>query len=121
VPHASAIVVIAHGSRADAANQAHVALCAELARRTGREVRAAFLEIAEPSIPDALTAVAAEGHTSVDVLPHFLAPGNHTTVDIPALVDGAARAHPDVTFELLPYTGADPGLVDLLAARLEHR
>jgi sirohydrochlorin ferrochelatase len=118
VPGSSAIVVVAHGSRAEAANQAHIGLCAELARRTRLDVRPAFLEIADPSIPDALAAAVTDGHERVVVLPHFLAPGNHTTVDIPALVAAAASEHPDVGFELLPHTGADPRLVDLLADRL---
>ncbi len=111
-------MVIAHGSRAAAANEAHLALCAELAERTGREVHAAFLEIASPDIATALAEAVASGHREVQVLPHFLAPGNHTTSDIPALVDAARVAHPEASFEILPHTGDDPGLVTLIAARL---
>jgi sirohydrochlorin cobaltochelatase len=119
VPTPTAIVIVAHGSRAAAANDAHHALCDELAERTGRTIVPAFLEIAEPNIPDALAAALADGHREVAVLPHFLAPGNHTTRDIPALVEAARAAHPESSFDILPHTGADPGLVTLIAASLD--
>ena len=119
MPSSSAIVIVAHGSRADAANDSHVELCAELARRTGRVVRPAFLEIAAPSIPEALSSMIADGYLEVSILPHFLAPGNHTTRDIPAFVDAARAQHPEANFEVLPHTGADPGLIALIAAEIE--
>lgn len=114
------VVVVAHGSRAPAANDAHRELCAGLADRLGVAVRPAFLEMAEPSIPDALDAAAA-ATARVVVHPHFLAPGNHTTRDLPALVDEAAGRHPGVRFELGAHTGADPALAGMLATALGER
>jgi sirohydrochlorin ferrochelatase len=115
---ATVVVLVAHGSRAAAANDAHRLVAAELGERTGRSVVPAFLELAEPSIPDAIDAVAATGAAEVLVLPHFLYPGRHLVEDIPALVGTAARRHPDLTITLLPASGADPALVDLLAAQV---
>lgn len=111
---ANAVIVIAHGSRATDANDAHVALCAALAERTGRTVQPAFLELAAPSFADAAAAVVASGATTVEVLPYFLHPGRHDTRDVPALVATARDEHPGVTFVALPSFGAAPGVVDLL-------
>lgn len=115
---ANAVIVLAHGSRADTANEAHVELCATLVERTGRAVRPAFLELASPSFAEAVARLADEGATVVEVLPYFLHPGRHDARDVPALIDAARTAHPDVDFVALPLFGADPGVVDLLAGRL---
>jgi sirohydrochlorin ferrochelatase len=118
VPASTAtVVLVAHGSRVSDANDAHRRLADDLAARTGRRVVAAFLELAEPDIPAALD-VAATGAAEVVVLPHFLLPGAHTRVDIPALVAEACDRHPDVEFVVLPHLGADPAVVDLLAAQI---
>lgn len=114
------VVLVAHGSRAEAANEAHRMVAAELARRTGRAVVPAFLELAEPSIPDAIAAVAGSGAGEVLVLPHFLYPGRHLTQDIPALVAAAAEALPGTSIVLLPPSGGDPAMVDLLADQVDR-
>lgn len=117
-------LLVAHGSRNPDADEAHRALCEAVARAaatgTGREVRVepAYLEIAEPSIPATIDRVVGEGVTEVRLLPHFLGPGNHVQRDLPAIVAEARERHPGVTIELAEHLGADPGLVDLLAARV---
>lgn len=113
------VVLIAHGSRAAAANEAHDEVCRELARRTGRPVHAAFLELAEPSIPDAIVAAASGGVERIEVLPHFLYPGRHLREDIPALIAEAESRLGGVEVVLLPASGDDEAMVDLLAAQVE--
>jgi sirohydrochlorin ferrochelatase len=112
------VVLVAHGSRVPDANDAHRRLAHELGARTGRQVVAAFLELAEPDIPTALDEAARGQVAEVVVLPHFLLPGAHTMVDIPAAVGRACDRHPDVEFVVLPHVGADPAIVDLLVAQL---
>ena len=113
------VVLVAHGSRADAANEAHRAACAALAERLDRPVVAAFLELAEPSIPAGIaTAAALPDASRVLVLPLFLYPGRHVATDIPALVDEARTALPGTDVEVLEPFGADPGVLDLLAAQV---
>lgn len=121
---ADVTLLVAHGSRNPAAAQAHSSLCDAVAAAsgaaTGRTVVVvpAYLEISDPSIPDAIDAAVAAGATTVRVLPHFLGPGNHVLVDIPEIVAAARERHPDVDVELVEHLGADPALVDLLAARV---
>ncbi len=112
------IIVIAHGSRADGANEAHVALCEQISAAVGRTVTAAFLELAEPDLPTAIDRVSADGATNIVVLPYFLHPGNHMTRDIPALAAAARERHPGVEITVAPLFGADPALVDLVVAQL---
>ena len=114
----TAIVLVAHGSRAAPANDAHRELARDVAARVGVDVRPAFLEIASPSIADAIDAVVAEGAARVLVHPHFLAPGNHTTVDIPRIVQEARDRHAGVALVLTEHTGADPAMAAALAERL---
>ena len=78
----------------------------------------AYLELAEPSIPAAIDSAIAAGATQVRLVPHFLGPGNHVMVDIPEIVAAARQRHPGIEVELSEYLGADPALIDLLAARV---
>ena len=109
------MVVIAHGSRRAAANEFHHQFCAQLGEQLGLPVRAAFLELAEPTIDTALADAADPGGT-VLVVPHFLAPGNHTSVDIPTQVAAAAEASPDTTFTMTDFTGTLPGVAAAVGA-----
>jgi sirohydrochlorin cobaltochelatase len=112
-----AVVVVAHGSRAEAANEAHRVTAAALGERLGVSVVAAFLELAEPDIGAAIDAAVAEGADPVLVLPHFLYPGRHLTEDIPAIVDRTRARHAGTTITLLGASGADPAVIDLLASQ----
>ncbi len=121
------VLLVAHGSRNPDAAAAHEALCAQVQAQVdagaGAEgavlsVRPAYLELTEPSIPGAIDAAIAEGATEVRLLPHFLSPGNHVQVDLPALVAEARTRHPGVPIDLAEHLGADPGLVSLLATRV---
>ena len=85
------VVLVAHGSRASSANQAHLDLAAALAARIEPTVLGAFMELAEPSIGDAIGRAVDAGATVVAVLPYFLHPGRHQQVDIPQLVAEAAE------------------------------
>ncbi len=114
------VVVAAHGSRAEAANIAHRDAVAALAATGGPPVTAAFLELAEPSIPDAIDAAVAGGAAVVAVLPYFLYPGRHLTVDLPSIVEAAATRHPGRHVRLLSLFGADPGLTAVLADQVRR-
>lgn len=114
-PEREVVLLIAHGSRNPAAAPDHVALCRAVGERSGREVRPAFLELAEPSIPDAVDAAVADGATRVRLVPFFLHVGNHVLRDLPAIAADAEQRHPGATVVLERHTGVDPRLVDLVA------
>jgi len=117
-PNRTIVVLAAHGSRADAANEAHRVLAADLARRSGTDVVPAFLELEDPDIGSAVDLSVEAGAATVRVLPFFLHPGRHLSEDVPRIVADAASRHPRVTVELMDYFGGDPGVVEILSAAI---
>lgn len=109
---------MAHGSRNPATAADHAALCRSVADRSGADVRPAYLELLDPSVPDAVDAAVADGATTVRIVPFFLHVGNHVLRDLPALAEHARVRHPGVAVVLDEHTGADDRLVDLVADRL---
>lgn len=117
-PTPTTVVVAAHGSRAEPANAAHREVVDALAADVDVTVTPAFLELAEPSIGDAIDAAVADGAARVLVLPYFLHPGRHLLEDIPAIVDDAAARHGGVEVAMLGSFGSEPALAGVLSAQV---
>lgn len=112
-----ALLLIAHGSRREASNDEVRALTARLRELAGDRFEAvdcAFLELAEPSIPDGIQRLIDGGAQSVIVLPYFLAAGRHITEDVPALVEEKRAEHPEVDIRIAPYLGLSGEIPRLL-------
>ena len=113
-----ALVIIAHGSRRESANDEITALAKALSTRISDRyamVFAGFLECAEPSIPAAIANAVQAGATTVTVFPYFLAKGKHVDRDIPAAIAQAQQQFPNSTIEVLPYLGSNDGMLALLS------
>lgn len=111
------LLIVAHGSRRDSSNDEVRALTECLRQRAGARfarVSCAFLELAEPSIPDGIDALVEAGTRRVTVLPYFLSAGRHVATDIPEAVERKRRQYPSVHIELASYVGASEGMIDLL-------
>ena len=68
---------------------------------------AAHMELAAPSIMDAIASCVAEGYRDIVVAPYFLSQGRHIQQDIPRLVEEAQAAHPAAQIRLAaPIGGA---------------
>jgi len=103
------LVAVAHGSRDPAAAEVTEALLAEVRRqRPGLDVRASYLDHAEPRLADALA-----GLDGAVVVPLLLGAAYHSGVDIPAAIEeaGGTAVQTDVL-------GPDPLLIDALERRL---
>lgn len=112
----TAILLVCHGSRRTETKVEFDQTAVDLARVGGFEhVLSAYMELAEPSIPQAIRQLAERGAARILVLPWFLNTGRHLVEDIPALVESAAAGHPEVEIRLLPHVGGHPGMVRLLA------
>jgi sirohydrochlorin ferrochelatase len=81
-------------------------------------VELAHLELAEPSIAQAIDTCAAGGAEEIVVHPFFLAPGQHTRVDIPRWVEEAARRHPGLRVRVSEPLGLHEKLVDVVLERI---
>jgi sirohydrochlorin ferrochelatase len=111
------LLLVAHGSRREASNEEVRNLATALAEQAGSRfghVGCAFLEIAEPSIPDGIEAAVQAGAGELVVLPYFLSAGRHVAEDIPAEVDRKRREHPEVRMRMAPYLGQAGELVRVL-------
>jgi sirohydrochlorin ferrochelatase len=112
-----ALLLVAHGSRRESSNQEIRDLADRLAVRAGERfghVGHAFLEIAEPSIPDGIQQCIDQGAAEVVVLPYFLSAGRHVAEDIPNDVTVKQAEYPNVRMRIAPYLGAADEVVDLL-------
>lgn len=113
-----ALLVVAHGSRRPASNDEVRMLCDRIQEEKGSEefglVKAGFLDLAEPSIPEGIEQCIKLGADQVVVSPYFLSAGRHVSEDIPAEVEKARMANPHVSIQLAPYLGSAPGVSRLL-------
>ncbi len=113
-----ALLLVAHGSRLEDANQEIERMAERLREQLGEEygiVRHAFLEIAEPDIPTGIDACVAQGAITIQVLPYFLAAGRHVRDDIPGIVEEARRKHSSVAIHLQDYLGLNEAMPEFLA------
>lgn len=110
------LLVVAHGSRQDSSNIEIRELVARL-RKNGSlfvGIDYAFLEIAKPSIKDALRQQIANGGIYIVVLPYFLSAGRHVLTDIPEQIGQISVEAPNIKINIAPYLGASEKIDDLL-------
>jgi sirohydrochlorin cobaltochelatase len=112
----TALVLFAHGARDPEWARPLERLEARIrVLAPGQPVRRAFLEFMSPSLPVAVGALCAEGHTHITVLPVFLAQGGHLKNDIPVLMAALSKAHPECTLTLRPPVGEAQDVIDAMA------
>lgn len=117
------IILVDHGSRLAESNLLIEAVAQAFQHRFATEfdiVEPAHMELAEPSIATAFARCVSRGADKVVILPYFLGPGKHWTMDIPALSAAAAQHHPGVTYRVAPTLGLDDLVLDLLYKRLQE-
>ena len=108
------LILIAHGSRREASNNEVRKLASNMNRmdHAFEQVSCAFLELAEPLIPEALRAAIDQGATEIVVLPYFLSAGRHVVQDVPADVEKVQKEYTEVKISITPYLGSAPGIAD---------
>lgn len=128
-PHASihrqrlitGIIVFAHGSRVEPANEAVRAVAGELVRVTGCErAIAAFLELGVPDLVSAADQLVEAGVQRLVIIPYFLTLGLHMERDLPRLTGEIASKHPNLQLDVTPPLDGHPGLVAILADRFRE-
>ena len=106
----SDLLIVAHGSRLEASNQEvwHLAQRLQTMPAPFRNIKCAFLEVALPTIPEALIdLIEIEQAKQIVVLPYFLTAGRHVTEDIPAIINLIKNQYPDIEIVLSAYLGSD--------------
>ena len=117
LPPDTAVVIIDHGSRLDAANEMLIEIV-HLYRTLSATaiVEPAHMELASPTLEEAVSRCIEQGAAKIVVHPYFLAPGRHSTGDIPEMVAEIAPRYPGVCFSVTEPLGIDP-----LMAQIMHR
>ena len=112
------IIVFAHGSRIEPANQAVRSVAADLARAGGYPIiEAAFLELGTPGLEEAADLLVARGVERIVIIPYFLTPGTHLERDLPALVERILKKNKTIEVLVTASLDGHPGLVQILADR----
>jgi sirohydrochlorin ferrochelatase len=113
------IIVFAHGSRIESANEAVRVVCRAMAEAGGHRVEAAFLELGDPDLHGAIGRLASAGCERAIVIPYFLTLGLHMQRDLPDLVRDACDGYPNMEIQVTPPLDGHPGLVGILLDRAE--
>ena len=114
------LIVFAHGSRIENANEGVRAVARDLAKMGSfRHVEPAFLELGQPDLAGAVDLLIAKGVERVVVLPYFLTLGLHLERDLPRIVSDLAAAHPGIQIQVAPPLEGHPALVEVLFARAQ--
>jgi sirohydrochlorin cobaltochelatase len=133
-PHG--IILFAHGSRDPLWRGPIEAVASRIRTEHPKShVSCAYLELCEPSLPDAASRMIAElqatinsialqpdslpgtgqKHLKIRVVPMFLGMGKHAREDLPELIEQLRSAHPQLEFEVTSTVGEDPRVTALLA------
>ena len=112
------IIVFAHGSRIESANEAVRAVAAGLAR-TGPVlyVEAAFLEIGQPDLETAAARLVGLGVRRLVIIPYFLTLGIHMERDLPRIADRISSTHKGLEIRIAPPLDGHPALLQILEDR----
>ncbi len=116
---ATHLLIVAHGSRRETSNDEVRRLADRVRSLCGPEVagvEVAFLELAEPGIPEGLAHCLAKGASEIVVFPYFLAAGTHVALDIPEAISAFGLDHPDIRVHLTPHLGASAVLPKAILA-----
>jgi sirohydrochlorin cobaltochelatase len=111
-----AIILFAHGARDPSWAQPVLRIAALVAaRRPDVQVEAAFLELLQPSLGEAVSRAAARGAHRVTVYPLFMAPSGHLRREVPELLQKIRAGHPEIEVALAPPMGDSARVLEAIA------
>ena len=115
-----ALIIVDHGSTVKEANEMLVKITDLVRSDISCDfdiVRYSHMELAEPTINQAIDECVAEGAGHIVVHPYFLAPGRHSTQDIPNMVKAAAGKHEGITYIVTEPLGVHKKIVEVVLER----
>jgi sirohydrochlorin ferrochelatase len=113
----TALILFAHGSRIESANEGVRAIAADLGRAADTYVEPAFLELGHPDLAGAAAALAQRGASRIVIIPYFLTLGLHLERDLPQLVATLRNSHPGIDIQVTPPLEGHPALLHVLLDR----
>lgn len=111
------VVMVGRGCSVTDANADHVRLSRVVAETGGyAKVLPAFIQVADPTVAQALDVAHYTGSRRIVVMPHYLFPGRLATW-VRQDVDGWQAAHPDAEVRVAEVIGDCPELAEVVVAR----
>lgn len=119
--HPEAILLIAHGSRRQQANDDLIRLRERICNKCPEQiVEHAFLELAKPTIPEGAASCVGRGAKRIMMFPYFLSAGVHVAEDLHKFKSEFEKEWPDATFIICPPLGGHRLIVDIVLDRIEQ-
>ena len=115
---ADGIIIFAHGSRIESANQAVRKVAADLEGTSQTRVVPAFLELGDPDLETAASRLADFGVTRLVIVPYFLTLGLHMERDLPRIAERISLAHRNLDIRIAPPLDGHPALLQVLQDRV---
>ncbi|MEZ6100572.1 MAG: CbiX/SirB N-terminal domain-containing protein [Pirellulaceae bacterium] len=115
------VVIVDHGSRRGESNDMLLEVAASFQRHSGYQiVEPAHMELASPSIQEAVDRCVARGARDIILFPYFLSPGRHWHDDIPRLARNATGSHPGVRVIVTAPLGLHPLMLEIIQQRIQQ-
>jgi sirohydrochlorin cobaltochelatase len=111
-----AALVVGHGSRRERSNEQVRKLAVGLEERLSVPIDVAFLELAEPTIREAVAGLA-PSVSEITLVPLSLFAASHVKNDVPLAVQRVRSLYPSLTLHAGAHLGIHPALIDLLEDR----
>lgn len=111
----NAIVLIAHGSKRNSSNDEFISMVEKIEKSSNYDfTRAAFLELANPSIQEVVNELTLKQVKKIYFYPFFLNSGKHVLVDLPNIVDELKKEYKNVDFKLLEHFGKSEKIHEII-------
>jgi sirohydrochlorin ferrochelatase len=115
-----ALIIVDHGSKLNEANEMLIDIAERIKKKNNSEfeiITYSHMELAEPTISQAFDDCVSKGADHIVVHPYFLAPGRHSTQDIPRMVKEAAAKHPGVSYKVTEPLGIHDKIIEAILER----
>ena len=112
------VIIFAHGSRIESANEAVRAVAEAFAKSTDALVTAAFLELGQPNLETAASLLVDRGAGRLVIVPYFLTLGLHMERDLPPLVDRIRLQNNGLEVRIAPPLDGHPALLEIIRDRV---
>ncbi|WP_110515120.1 sirohydrochlorin chelatase [Herpetosiphon llansteffanensis] len=116
------LLILVHGSPQPASNAPIQAVAERVRQATPwAKVQVCFMDLNEPSIPDALDALIEQGLEQIVAVPYFIQFGSHVREDLPELIQAGRERHAHAQIVLAQHLDYDELLIDVLTDRAAER
>ena len=116
-----AVILLGHGSIREAANVEVRGMWTMLAEQLpDLHISGSFVEVAEPTLEQEISRLAAEGMERIVIVPMFLTRGQHLSNGIPRILDAMREKYSHIQIDLTRHLGVDPLLAEIIKNRLHE-